>query len=507
MGRNTTRTMAIVRAEGRATAITEGSREFCSVLETVSADGRVLPPFIVWQGKTHRESYYKAEGLDHPHDPQFQPTFTVSESGYMDNELGFEYMKTHFEPHTRKGDSGSVPRCLIVDGHSSHLEWKMVRYALDHDIHLICLPSKSTHLLQPLDVGCFGVLQRTYEKNLSAWLRMNPLSAISKPAFLDILYKTRNEVYTIDCIVGAWKKSRCWPINRVFTIPSVTASNSATSTIIPPAVSDNVRAMDTPAHLRALSRVAEDVIRLKLNPDEKSSIYQLIDFAGEKITQHRDIAPRAETLKKLRSGKTRKEKTRSRHIGEARVLTYKHVNEGLHKLEEDDDKRVKRQQIIDAKKKVAEDRKIMRDTIDKQYKADLQHHLTILVPQWQAACKKVDADWAAAKQLAGRAAKKPEYPPRPKRPRKVKIEPDVSALMQDTINEGLEDHEEVEEGLDTGATKGHKHMAGNDVELVNSMQALGITHFSEVSHLNSTLAFTIPSIRSVRYSSNIYIDA
>ena len=42
MGRNSTRTMAIVRAGGRATAITEGSREFCSVLETVNASGQVI---------------------------------------------------------------------------------------------------------------------------------------------------------------------------------------------------------------------------------------------------------------------------------------------------------------------------------------------------------------------------------------------------------------------------------------------------------------------------------
>ena len=48
IGRNTTRTMAIVRAGGRATAITEGSRKFCSVLETVSATRVVIAPFIVW---------------------------------------------------------------------------------------------------------------------------------------------------------------------------------------------------------------------------------------------------------------------------------------------------------------------------------------------------------------------------------------------------------------------------------------------------------------------------
>ena len=87
MGRNAMRTMAIVRAGGRSTAITEGSREFCSVLETISAAGVVTPPFIVWQDKTQQESYYHESGV------KFEATFAVSPSGYMDDELGLEYIK------------------------------------------------------------------------------------------------------------------------------------------------------------------------------------------------------------------------------------------------------------------------------------------------------------------------------------------------------------------------------------------------------------------------------
>ena len=95
-----------------------------------------------------------------------------------------------------------------------HISWKVVQYALDHNIHMICLPSKSTRLLQPLDVGCFGILQMAYEKNLTIWLRNNPFSAMTKIAFLEILHVTRNQVYTEACITGAWKASHCWPIDR-----------------------------------------------------------------------------------------------------------------------------------------------------------------------------------------------------------------------------------------------------------------------------------------------------
>lgn len=41
MRRNSRRTMAIVRVGGKSTTMTEGPREFCSVLETVSAGGEI----------------------------------------------------------------------------------------------------------------------------------------------------------------------------------------------------------------------------------------------------------------------------------------------------------------------------------------------------------------------------------------------------------------------------------------------------------------------------------
>ena len=238
MGRNGSRTMAIVRAGGRSTAriMMEGSREFCSVLESVSAAGVVIPPFIVWQGKSHRESYYTEGGL------VSEATFAISDSGYIDDELGFEFMKEHFEPHTRNPDN--APRCLIVDGHSSHLTWKVVQFALDHNIHMICLPSKSTHLLQPLDIGCFGILQNAYSRNLTAWLRQNPNGVITKPIFLDILGKTRPEVYTEECILAAWRNSRCHPINRERT-PTPAPAESGLVDVSDPTL-DKIRALDTP---------------------------------------------------------------------------------------------------------------------------------------------------------------------------------------------------------------------------------------------------------------------
>ena len=89
-------------------------------------------------------------------------------------------------------------------------------------------------------------------------------------------------------------------------------------------------------------------------------MYELIDYAGEKVTKYRDIAPCTGTLKLLRSGKLRREKKRARHIGgEAQVLTAKLVNEGLQRIEEEEEQKLYKQQLVEAKKHRAEKRKIL----------------------------------------------------------------------------------------------------------------------------------------------------
>jgi hypothetical protein len=51
---------------------------------------------------------------------------------------------------------------LILDGYGSHLTPAFDKACKDNDIVAIYIPPHSSHLLQPLDVGCFGPLKRAY---------------------------------------------------------------------------------------------------------------------------------------------------------------------------------------------------------------------------------------------------------------------------------------------------------------------------------------------------------
>ena len=56
-------------------------------------------------------------------------------------------------------------------------------YCKEHKIVTLCMPPHSSHLLQPLDVGCFGPLKRAYSKEIESFVRCR-INHITKEDFL-----------------------------------------------------------------------------------------------------------------------------------------------------------------------------------------------------------------------------------------------------------------------------------------------------------------------------------
>ena len=101
--------------------------------------------------------------------------------GWTDNATALEWLE-HFEKHTIPRTKG-LYRLLILDGHDSHVNIKFDEYCKDHHIITLCLPAHSSHLLQPLDVGCFGPLKRAYSDEINAFIKQG-LNHITKEEFL-----------------------------------------------------------------------------------------------------------------------------------------------------------------------------------------------------------------------------------------------------------------------------------------------------------------------------------
>ena len=72
---------------------------------------------------------------------------------------------------------------MILDGYESYYSTEFELYCQQNNIITLCMPPHSSHLLQPLDVGCFGPLKKAYGRQIEDLMRMH-INHISKLEFL-----------------------------------------------------------------------------------------------------------------------------------------------------------------------------------------------------------------------------------------------------------------------------------------------------------------------------------
>jgi hypothetical protein len=73
--------------------------------------------------------------------------------------------------------------------------FKFDQFCAERSIITLCMPPHSSHLLQPLDVGCFSVLKRAYSKQVVNYMRLG-INHIDKIEFITAFRAARIEAMT-----------------------------------------------------------------------------------------------------------------------------------------------------------------------------------------------------------------------------------------------------------------------------------------------------------------------
>src|SRR5450432_239398 len=212
----------------RPVAIQPGNREWVTAIDCISSAGWSLPPVVIFEGKVHISTWYtKALPLDW--------TIGVSENGWTDDKLGLIWLQNIFEKHTIHQTKG-IYRLLILDGHGSHVTPEFDLFAKEHNIITLYMPPHSSHLLQPLDVGCFAVLKRLYGQQIEGLMR-NGVNHIDKHDFLEAYYNPRLETMNQSNIQSSFAATGIQPydpervlskLNSRFRIPTPPPASSIT---------------------------------------------------------------------------------------------------------------------------------------------------------------------------------------------------------------------------------------------------------------------------------------
>ncbi|KAL1953725.1 hypothetical protein VTO42DRAFT_2324 [Malbranchea cinnamomea] len=162
-----------------------GNTEWVTIVEGVNATGWSLPPLIILTGKRHQASWYEN---------RLPETWRIetSEPGWINEKLGLIWLKEVFDKGTPARTMGQYG-LLILDGHGSHNGPEFDQFCLENSIIPLYMPGHSSHLLQPLDVGCYSPLKQVYKKEVEKQMRLG-FNHIDKDEFLTIYSSIRPAV-------------------------------------------------------------------------------------------------------------------------------------------------------------------------------------------------------------------------------------------------------------------------------------------------------------------------
>jgi hypothetical protein len=238
---------------GRATVIQPGDRKWTTVIESINGRGRTIPPFVIVKGKVHLSTWYSQ---DLPPDWKI----AVSDNGWTNDQLGLEWIK-HFDTHTKSYVTGTH-RLLILDGHGSHATPEFDQYCADNCIITLCMPSHTSHLLQPLDVGCFGPLKIAYSQLIQNLARQG-IFHVDKSDFLTMYKKARTTVFSEQNIKSSFRATGLIPYNPERVLSSLTITKTPSS----PLTSYGAASASSPWQLETPKTVADLAKQVQLLQD------------------------------------------------------------------------------------------------------------------------------------------------------------------------------------------------------------------------------------------------
>ena len=296
-----------------------GNWEWVTLMEAISATGDNIPGFFIYLGEAHLMG-------NHDYDERENASFALSSTGWTNDRLGVLWLVEHFEPATRTGR----PPLLIIDGHSSHLTVEFLEHAFTHNIHLLCFPSHSTHLLQPLDVGIFGPLAQYYSNEVDLWARAHPYQFVSKGDFFPLCQKARHATLTDKNIRAAFMATGIYPFRRaqVMNLIEKTKKNppigqpnqqpplpgtTDTHLLDSPLVPTNTREV---VNLWRQIEISRDISQVKAGG-------AALAIAAESAIASSAIA--TETIRQIASA-PKKSKSDRRHISKAILLSRSHLD-------------------------------------------------------------------------------------------------------------------------------------------------------------------------------------
>lgn len=189
---------------------TSGNKMQITILACASAAGSVIPPMVIFEGKRLNPEWTKGEVAG--------TLYGMSDKGWTDMELFSYWMKDLFLPNIPP----VRPVLLLLDGHSSHYEPDIIRYAASQGVIVVCLPPHTTHVSQPLDVSFFKPLKSYWSEVCHRYMQDNPGRVVTKYQFSSLFSTAWYKTVRPENIIAGFRKVGVCPFDSsAIAVPSV----------------------------------------------------------------------------------------------------------------------------------------------------------------------------------------------------------------------------------------------------------------------------------------------
>ena len=249
-------------------------------------------------------------------------TIGLSDNGWTTDALGLQWLVNVFDPATATRSLGRH-RLLILDGHGSHATAEFDRACYERSIITLCIPPHSSHLLQPLDVGCFSPLKRAYSNALTESIRLG-FNHIDKREFLSTYKQSRDIVLSASNIQSGFAAAGLVPFNpdRVLSTlsirPYTPPEQGAQQATYHPETPHNVVELE-----KQFTLIKELLKRRSHSPPTPTdrALHQLVKGCQMAMQNAVLLAIENTNLKRVHEKQVRKRKLKRRYISKATVVS------------------------------------------------------------------------------------------------------------------------------------------------------------------------------------------
>jgi hypothetical protein len=192
----------VASCESQPQAVTSGSRTLITVIGCGNAMGNSVPPFFVFPGLRMKSELL--DGGGHGVDG------TVTESGWSNSAVFKRYLEQHLLKYLPERCLDN-PVLILYDGHKSHINLGLIDWAKSQNIILFVLPAHTSHVLQPLDVGCFGPFERIYSSVCHKFMRDNCGQSITRFNVCALGSKAYSQALSPNNLQASFRRTGIYP--------------------------------------------------------------------------------------------------------------------------------------------------------------------------------------------------------------------------------------------------------------------------------------------------------